>query len=282
MSRTIIVTGASDGIGAAAARKLAGAGHEVVVVGRSAEKTRAVAEELGVTWHLADFADLSQVRELAGSLLSAHPRIDVLANNAGGMMGDRALTVDGYERTFQVNHLAPFLLTELLMPALIAGDATVIQTASAAARLFARFDIDDLQNAHAYTALRAYGNAKLANILFTAELQRRYGHRGVSAVAFHPGVIATGFAGETNHFLRRIYHGPLRRLFTTSPEKGAEQLVWLAEGSAESTFVPGAYYESRRVSTKINPQAHDADLARELWDSSEVMIRPFREIHSQE
>ncbi len=282
MSKTIIITGASDGIGAAAARRLGRDGHEVVVVGRALEKTRAVADELGAAWHLADFADLSQVRELAGELLVAHPRIDVLANNAGGMMDERRLTVDGYERTFQVNHLAPFLLTELLMPALIAGSATVIQTASVAARLFARFDVDDLQNADAYTALRAYGNAKLANILFTAELQRRYGHRGVSAVAFHPGVVATGFAGETNHVLRRIYHGPLRRLFTTSPEKGADQLVWLAEGSAESTFVPCAYYESRRISTKLNTQAHDAGLARELWDSSEPMSRPFRKIHSQE
>jgi len=198
------------------------------------------------------------------------------------MMGDRSLTVDGNERTLQVNHLAPFLLTELLMPALVAGRATVIQTSSAAARLFARFEIDDLQNAAGYTPLRAYGNGKLANILFTAELQRRYGDQGVSAVAFHPGVVATGFAGETNHLLRRIYHGPLRRLFTISPEKGADQLVWLAEGTAGATFVPGAYYESRRVSTRVNPQAHDATLARELWERSEAMVRRSHEIHSSE
>jgi NAD(P)-dependent dehydrogenase (short-subunit alcohol dehydrogenase family) len=282
MSKTVIVTGASGGIGAAAARQLTRDGHEVVIVGRSPEKTRAIGDALGVPRHLADFADLSQVRDLAGALLAAYPRIDVLANNAGGMMGDRTLTVDGFERTFQVNHLAPFLLTELLMPALTAGSATVIQTSSAAARLFARFDIDDLQNAHGYSPLRAYGNGKLANILFTEELQRRYGDQGISAVAFHPGVVATGFAGETNHILRRIYHGPMRKLFTISPEKGADQLVWLAEGTAGESFIPGAYYESRRIATKVNPKAHDADLARELWDSSAEMIRPFLEIHSQE
>jgi len=282
MPKTVIITGASGGIGAAAARRLSRDGHEVVIVGRSAERTRAVADALGVAWHLADFTDLSQVRDLAGALLADHPRIDVLANNAGGMMGDRTITVDGFERTFQVNHLAPFLLTGLLMPALTAGGATVIQTSSAAARLFARFDIDDLQNKNAYGALRAYGNGKLANILFTEELQRRHGGDGISAVAFHPGVVATGFAGETNHLLRRIYHGPLRKLFTISPEKGADQLVRFAEGSAERTFVPGAYYESGRIATRVNPMAHDADLARRLWERSEDMVRPFREIHSPE
>jgi len=282
MSKTVIITGASGGIGAAAARLLSKDGHEVVIVGRSPEKTRNLADALGIPWHLADFADLSQVRGLAEALLAAHPRIDVLANNAGGMMGDRTLTVDGFERTFQVNHLAPFLLTELLMPALTAAGATVIQTSSAAARLFARFDIDDLQNATAYSPLKAYGNGKLANILFTEELQRRRGDDGISAVAFHPGIVATGFAGETNHLLRRIYHGPLRKLFTIPPEKGADQLVWLAEGSAGRTFVPGAYYESRKIATKMNPHAHDADLARRLWDISEDMVRPFREIYSQE
>lgn len=272
MSKTIIITGGSDGIGAAAARQLKRDGHDVVIVGRSAEKTHAVANELGVPCYVADFADLSQVRELGNALLAAYPHIDVLANNAGGMMGDRSLTVDGYERTFQVNHLAPFLLTTLLMPALITGRATVIQTASAAARLFARFDIDDLQNANDYSALSAYGNGKLANILFTEELQRRYGDQGIAAVAFHPGVVATGFASETNHIMRLLYHSPLKKLLTISPAKGADQLVWLAEGDAETTFVPGAYYESRKVSTRVNPQIHDQGLARELWERSEASV----------
>ncbi|WP_309068397.1 SDR family NAD(P)-dependent oxidoreductase [Microbacterium sp.] len=272
MSKTIIITGASDGIGAAAVRQLSRDGHDVVVVGRSAEKTEAVATELKVPFHLADFADLAQVRDLATSLATAYPRIDVLANNAGGIMGDRTLTVDGHEKTFQVNHLAPFLLTTLLLPTLTASSATVIQTASRAARVFGRFDIEDLQNERAYAPQKAYGNGKLANILFTVELQRRYGDQGIAAVAFHPGVVASSFASDTTHIMRRIYHGPLKRLFTITPEKGADQLVWLAEGAPGTTFTPGAYYESRRIAKRVSRDAHDASLARELWDRSAALV----------
>ncbi|MEJ6488960.1 SDR family NAD(P)-dependent oxidoreductase [Leucobacter sp. USCH14] len=270
--KTIIITGASDGIGAAAARQLHGRGHHVVIVGRSAEKTRAVADELGAPHYSADFADLGQVRALAAALIADYPRIDVLANNAGGIMGERVVTADGYEKTFQVNHLAPFLLTTLLMPALIAGRATVIQTASLAARAFSRFDITDLQNAKQYAPQRAYGNGKLANILFTAELQRRYGEHGISAVAFHPGVVASSFASDTTHLMRLVYHSPLKRLFTISAEKGADQLVWLAEGTPGATFEPGAYYESRAIATKVSPEVHDPELARDLWELSSELV----------
>ncbi|KTR86992.1 SDR family NAD(P)-dependent oxidoreductase [Leucobacter chromiiresistens] len=270
--RTIVITGASDGIGAAAARRLHRDGHRVVLVGRSPDKTRAIAAELGAPFHLADFADLSQVRALAAALLAEHDRIDVLANNAGGIMGDRTVTVDGHELTFQVNHLAPFLLTRLLMPALVAGRATVVQTASLAARAFSRFDIADLQNARRYAPQRAYGNAKLANILFTAELQRRHGAEGISAVAFHPGVVASSFASDTTHLMRLVYHTPLKRLFTISADAGADQLVWLAEGTPGSTFTPGAYYESRAIAVKVSPEVHDPELARELWEQSLALV----------
>lgn len=134
----------SDGIGAAAARTLTAKGEKVVIVGRSAAKTAAVAQALNAPYHVADFADLAQVRDLAGKLQAAYPRIDVLANNAGGIMGTRELTVDGFEKTFQVNHLAQFLLTSLLMPTLIASNAKVLQTASVAAQRYGRIDIDDL------------------------------------------------------------------------------------------------------------------------------------------
>jgi NAD(P)-dependent dehydrogenase (short-subunit alcohol dehydrogenase family) len=272
MPRTIVLTGASDGIGAAAARRLVHDGHHVVLVGRSAAKTEAVATELDAPSFVADFAELAQVRRLADDLLAAYPRIDVLANNAGGIMGERELTVDGYEKTFQVNHLAPFLLTELLLPALVAGRATVIQTASRAARLFSRFDLDDLQNTRRYAPHRAYGNGKLANVLFTQELQRRYGDQGVSAVAFHPGVVGTNFAGETTHVMRRLYHGPLRRLFTITPEQGADQLVWLAEGTPGTTFQPGAYYENRRIVPRVSREVTDPRIADELWERSAAMV----------
>ena len=132
--RTILLTGASDGIGAAAARRLVAAGHRVVLVGRSPSKTRALATDLGTPFHVADFAELAQVRALAEAVRAEHPRIDVLANNAGGIWGRRMLTTDGYEMTFQVNQLAPFLLTHLLLPTLIDSSAAVVQTASRVTR----------------------------------------------------------------------------------------------------------------------------------------------------
>lgn len=266
--KTIVLTGASDGVGAAAARQLADLGHRVVVVGRSPERTAAVAAEIDAPCHLADFAVLGQVRRLAAELGEAYPRIDVLANNAGGIMARRELTVDGHERTFQVNHLAPFLLTTELLPVLTASDATVIQTSSRAARVFAKFDIDDLQNANRYRPQTAYGNAKLANILFTRELQRRSGDAGISAVSFHPGIVGTSFAADTTHFMRCVYHGPLKRLLTITPEKAAEDLVWLATGTPGETFEPGEYYESRELPAKINPDSVNPVLADQLWERS--------------
>ena len=145
--RTIVITGASDGIGASAARTFARQGERVVVVGRSAEKTEAVANEIGADFFVSDFADLAQVRTLAAQLKEKYPRIDVLANNAGGIMGPRELTVDGHEKTFQVNHLAPFLLTTELIDVLTASQATVINTSSVANSLFGKLDIDDLDAA---------------------------------------------------------------------------------------------------------------------------------------
>lgn len=147
--KTIVLTGASDGIGAAAARQLAASPHRLILVGRSVEKTRAVAQEAGAEWFTADFARLDEVRELAGKLDAAvgDDGIHVLANNAGGIFGDRTPTVDGFEKTMQVNHLAPFLLTNLLLPRLLAAQGSVINTSSIAHRLFGHIDVDDLDNA---------------------------------------------------------------------------------------------------------------------------------------
>jgi len=270
--KTVVLTGASDGVGAAAAKQLAAQGHRVVVVGRSPERTAEVAARIDAPYYLADFADLGQVRRLAAELSADHARIDVLANNAGGIMGQRELTVDGHEKTFQVNHLAPFLLTNLLLPVLTASDATVIQTSSRAARVFARFDIDDLQNADNYRPQTAYGNAKLDNILFTRELQQRHGDAGISAVSFHPGIVGTSFAADTTHFMRRVYHGPLKRLLTITPEKAAADLIWLATGTPGQTFEPGEYYESRQLPGRINPDSVDPVLAAQLWDRSAQLV----------
>ncbi len=168
-NRTIVITGASDGIGAAAARVLADQGEQIVLVGRSPAKTAAVAAETGGPYYVADFTDLAQVRDLAAKLTAAFPRIDVLANNAGGIMGDRTVTTDGFEKTFQVNHLAPFLLTHLLTPTLLASRAAVLQTSSIAAQRYGNIDIEDLQNEKSYSPNKAYGDSKLENILFTKD-----------------------------------------------------------------------------------------------------------------
>ena len=271
-SQTIVITGASDGIGAAAARRLTADGNTVVLVGRSPEKTAAVADELGLKYHVADFAELDQVRRLADELLTEHPTIDVLANNAGGIMGHRQETVDGFELTFQVNHLAPFLLTNLLLPTLVESRAKVIQTSSIAARLFGHLDLDDLGLERGYSPDRAYGNAKLANILFTRELDTRYGDQGIAAAAFHPGVVGTNFASDTTHPMRFLYQTPVvRNLFTISPQRGARGLVWLAQNEPRTRWPTGEYFQHNRVA-RSNPQARDAELARGLWDRSAGLL----------
>lgn len=269
-ARTVVITGASDGIGAVAARRLHEAGDTVVVVGRSAEKTRAVADALGVASFTADFARLDEVRELAANLRERYDRIDVLANNAGGIFGPRKLTVDGNETTIQVNHLAPFLLTHLLMDRLVESRARVINTSSVANARFAKFDINDLNMEHGYSENRAYGNAKLANILFTTELHRRFSDSGISTAAFHPGVVATSFATGSTTAMRHIYRSVFRFLLI-SPEQGADTLVWLAESTPGVDWVSGAYYAKRQIA-KANPLAYDQALAAELWEKSARLV----------
>ncbi|MEU5862061.1 SDR family NAD(P)-dependent oxidoreductase [Nonomuraea sp. NPDC047529] len=267
--KTIILTGASDGIGRAAARALRERGDEVVVVGRSAGKTEALAKELEADHHVADFARLSQVRALAATLLDRHPAIDVLVNNAGAIMGSRTTTPDGHEATFQVNHLAPFLLTTSLLPRLLASGGTVITTSSLV-NTRARLDLDDLDAVRRYSGSRAYANSKLANILFTRELQRRHGADGLAAASFHPGVVATNFSGGGDSTARLLYHTPLKRLLLT-PEQGADTLVWLATARPGADWTTGGHYEKRRPSA-VHRLADDADLARRLWDRSQALV----------
>ena len=270
--RTIVITGASDGLGAAAAKRLSRSGENVVVVGRSPQKTKAVATELGADFILADFAELAQVRALAEELLARYPRIDVLANNAGGFMGEREVTVDGHEKTFQVNHLAPFLLTTVLLDRLIESQASVLNTSSMGNRLFGHVNIDDLNAERGYRARKAYGDAKLENILFTKELDRRYHAAGISTAAFHPGSVASNFGSESgSRMIRMVYHTPLKHLSLNSPEKGSDLLVWLACATPGEDWTSGEYYSGHSIA-KANKQAYDAELARELWDRSAAMI----------
>ncbi|WP_019178873.1 SDR family NAD(P)-dependent oxidoreductase [Microbacterium yannicii] len=271
MPRTIVITGASDGIGAASARQLHEAGERVVIVGRNPAKTSAVARALGADSFSADFSDLADVRRLAADLLERYERIDVLANNAGGIFAERELTADGYETTFQVNHLAPFLLTNLLLDRLIDSGASVIQTSSEAARRFARFDIDDLQGERRYSAGAAYGNGKLANVLFTKELHRRYGDGGVHAVAFHPGVIASSFAGASHGVMRWFYTSRLTKPLLASNDLGGSRLTWLALGKPGVDWEPGGFYANNRLA-RTNRLADDPALAKMLWDRSAEMV----------
>ncbi|CCE01776.1 SDR family NAD(P)-dependent oxidoreductase [Bradyrhizobium sp. STM 3809] len=270
---TIVITGASDGIGAAGARQLKGRGHDVVLVGRNQAKTAALARELNAPFHTADYTRLSDVKRLAAEL-GELGRIDVLVNNAGGIMGPRELTADGFEKSFQVNHLAAFLLTRLLLPRLVASRARVIQTASAAANMFGgRFDTADLNNERNYTPLGAYGRSKLANILFTRELDRRHHADGLAAVAFHPGVVRTNFASETTPMMRLVYHSPLKYLLPLSPARSAQRLVRLAEGAPGTDWQPGACYAGQRPMKVVYQD--DGTAARLLWEQSEAFVKPW-------
>jgi NAD(P)-dependent dehydrogenase (short-subunit alcohol dehydrogenase family) len=270
MAKTIVITGASSGIGAAAARELSRQGHQVVVVGRSPERTAAVARSLGADHHVADFTRLADVRALAETLLAAYPRIDVLANNAGGAFGDPRTTPDGFETTFQVNHLAPFLLTSLLLEPLVASGATVLQTSSVAAGMVRSFDPTDLDLELDFSAKRAYCTAKLENVLFTMELHRRYHEQGLNAVAFHPGNVATGFATDTTdpvmHF---VATNRLTRSLLIKPEKAATRLARFATTAPGPDWTPGLYYAKGRPKALRHATT---DNARALWENSERML----------
>jgi NAD(P)-dependent dehydrogenase (short-subunit alcohol dehydrogenase family) len=269
--RTIVITGGSDGIGAAAAKKLASLGHEVVIVGRSPQKTETVARSIDVSFHLADFTKLSDVHALADALRTNHPHIDVLVNNAGGIMAEFSVTDDGFERTLQINHLAPFLLTNLLLDRLVESNAAVLNTSSVAAKVWGNIDLDDLDNHRNYSPNKAYGDSKLANILFTKELHRRFHEQGIATAAFHPGTVATNFAAGSTSALRFVYRTPLRHVVLTNVDKGSKNLVWLADSEPNIDWKSGEFYTKTRIAP-TNPQANDPDLAKTLWDRSAEMV----------
>lgn len=266
--KTIVITGASDGVGAAAARELHARGHRVVLVGRSPEKTASVASGLGAPYHVCDFADLAQVRALAVRLADELPRIDVLANNAGLIARTRTMTVDGHELTMQVNHLAPFALTNGLIGVLRSSNATVISTASLAHR-YATIDPADLDLRRRWSPWRAYGTSKLANVLFASELQRRHGD-AIRAASFHPGLVGSSFGAQGSRFLRTFYSPPLNRLWTIPPERGADPLVYLAESD---DFEPGEYFVGRAPGRRSRI-SRDAALAAAVWDATAELLQP--------
>lgn len=268
--KVVVITGASAGIGAEAARRFTELGATVAVVGRSREKTSAVAAEIGGRAHLADFASLDSVRRVADELLAHYERIDILANNAGAMFSAHRTSADGHEMSLQVNHLAPFLLTNLLLGRLAASpDARVINTGSSQYR-GGRLDLDDLNGTRGrYGKLKAYGTAKLAGLLFMRELARRAADTGVTTSAFHPGAVATEVTRESR-FQLMVMDSWVGRRILLSPAQGAEPLFHLARADARS--VNGAYFHRLTREEPKNPQARDQELARRLWERSAELV----------
>jgi NAD(P)-dependent dehydrogenase (short-subunit alcohol dehydrogenase family) len=269
--KTVVITGASSGIGAEAARRLAERGATVAVVGRSAERTTAVARQVAGRAHLADYGRLDDVRRLAAELLAAYGRIDVLANNAGAIFTRRTISADGHEMTLQVNYLAPFLLTNLLLDRLAAAPdgARVINTGSNAYRR-ARLDLDDLDGAgRPRGGQQAYPASKLATILFTRELPRRTPHTGITAVAFHPGFVATDIGRDSRVF--RLMNSWLGRAVLPTPGRGAEPLLHLA-AVADPETINGGYFNRLKPEDPANEQARDPHLARRLWERSAELV----------
>ena len=268
--KTIVITGASDGIGAAAAQQLAADGHRLVLIGRSPDKLATVASEVGAEAIVADFASLAQVRHVADEVLRLCPTIDVLANNAGLISGnDRIVTEDGHETTNQVNYLATFLLNHLLAERLAASRATVIMTSSMA-HWGGRIDIDDMDHERSYSSFAAYSDSKLALLLHTRQLQRNCGRHGVAAVAFHPGVVASNFSVANGGLMGKFYTSPAKALLTTSV-KGADSLVFLAEATPGVDFRPGGYVIKRRPAA-TRACVNDIKLGEALWTNTERVL----------
>ncbi len=262
----VLLTGATRGIGRAAGIELARNGAEVALVGRERERLQAVAQEAraaggGAPVHeyLADLTLMANVRALAEEVRERHEHIDVLANNAGALFASRKETSEGLERTFALNHLAPFLLTNLLRDRL--GNGRVVTTASDAHKS-GRLDLEDLQSERSYAAMRVYGTSKLCNILFTRELSKRAPE--LHANCFHPGVVRTGFGKNENGIWKILttLAGP----FFRSPERGARSLVWLSL-SDEASSLDGEYIEDEKVAAP-SAQAQDEVLAAGLWEHS--------------
>lgn len=272
--KTVVITGASNGIGKAAAVALARMGARTVLVCRDRERGAAAIREVEAAGEkaalvIADLSSMSEVRRAAAELLALCPRLDVLMNNAGAMNQKRELTADGLERTFATNHLAYHLLTRLLLDRLKASSPARIVNVSSGAhrRASGGMPFDDLNAERGYNQWDAYGQSKLANLLFTRELSKRMEGSGVVANAVHPGVVATGFGLNTS--------GPLNwairflQTFMLSPEQGADTLVYLAS-APEAGLVSGKYFVKRRERTP-QPQALDDTAARRLWEVSEKL-----------
>jgi NAD(P)-dependent dehydrogenase (short-subunit alcohol dehydrogenase family) len=272
--RVGVVTGASSGIGLYTALGLARAGLRVVMTGRSRERTAAARDfvtaqvnDAQVEIALADFASLAAVRRLAGEILARHDRLDLLVNNAGLFAPNYRLSEDGFEMTFAVNHLAPFLLTNLLLDRLKASAPARIITVASRAHRGQRIDLAAITGSRDWSMMKAYGRSKLCNILFTRDLARRLDGTGVVAACLHPGVVATGIA-QHGGFVELGWR--LAKPFMISPEKGAETSLFLATVANPTPF-NGGYVVGKHLE-QPDPAARDDGMAQRLWEESARLV----------
>lgn len=271
--KTVVVTGATSGIGRAAAMELAKLGADLALLGRSQDKLQATQAEIEaavgracVQTFRADFERMEEVR-LAARALLALPRLDVLLNNAGLILTQREVTTDGFEKTFAVNHLAPFLLTHLLLPKLLQQPGARIVNTSSDAHRFGHLDLEDLQSERFYGTMKTYGGSKLANVLFTTELARRLQDRDARTWALHPGAVSTGM-GTNNGWLGRTMQRVLKPFFKT-PLQGAATSIHLC---AQPIDAPSGSYFVDCGPVAPLARAMDADQARTLWQASEALL----------
>jgi NAD(P)-dependent dehydrogenase (short-subunit alcohol dehydrogenase family) len=268
--KTILVTGATNGIGLVTARELARMGAQVTIVGRNAGKCATVAQAINaatgnpVEFIAADLSTLAGIMQAAADFKQRHTHLDVLVNNAGAMFTKRALTADGYEMTFALNHLNYFLLTILLLDILKASAPARIVNVSSGAHMRASLDFDNLQGEKHFNGMQAYGQSKLANVLFTYELARHLEETGVTVNALHPGFIATGFA-RNNGVIYKFGMG-LIGLFIRKPEQGAQTSIYLAS-SPDVQGVTGKYFVDCKP-VQSSPLSYDKSLAEKLWQVS--------------
>lgn len=267
-----LVTGASSGIGRITAQELAKMGAEVVMVGRNEEKTKSAAAEIQAStgnkpdYLLADLSSQGEIRDLAREFRSRHNRLDVLVNNAGAVYTEYGETEDGIERTFAVNHLNYFLLTNLLLGLLKDSAPARIVNVASGAHQGAELDFEDLDTKQNYGIMKAYGRSKLANIMFTYELVRRLEGTGVTANALHPGAVSTSLGSNNEVWYARpvlaLFH-----LFAITPEKGAETSIYLAS-SPEVEDVTGQYFAKKRPISSSDA-SYSGAAAKRLWRVSE-------------
>ncbi len=273
VGKTVLVTGATSGIGKATALGLAAMGARVAITGRDRDRTLDTAREIRATsggpvdMFVADLSSQSEVRRLAAEFAQEVGRLDVLVNNVGGYWNTRHLTADGLERTFALNHLAPFLLTNLLLDQLQPMGRVV--TVSSNAQAMGRIDFEDLQGSESYSGARAYNQSKLANVLFTYELARRLHGTSVTANALHPGVVSTAFGAEDPATAQRLLV-PFIRPFMKSPAEGAATSIYLASAS-DIGRTTGRYFTNSKVK-ESSRRSHDEAAAARLWQVSAELV----------